>query len=241
MSLLAPRAPRGYTRVMPLSRLAPAALVAASAVLALARPAVALDPAPRWRVELMGDSLSDPRAAGGGFLRRPAERCSDSTFASQGKGGQMVNQMRRRFARDVLARKPTHVVILGGVNDLYSDQTAGRTVAKITADLGAMYAAARADGAKVIALTVAPWGGFKHFSERRAATTRELNAWITAQLAAGKVDHVLDTGPLLSCGNPDRLCDGLGMKDGLHWTKAGHEKVGEALAAGFFAGCAAGR
>ncbi|RYE88894.1 MAG: hypothetical protein EOO75_12755 [Myxococcales bacterium] len=219
-------------------RLAPIALAASALLLALARPAVALDPAPRWRVVVMGDSLSDPRSAGGGYLRAPAARCPDSTFESQAKGGEMVNQMRRRFGRDVLARKPTHVLVMGGVNDLYSDLTAGRTVAKITADLALMYAAARADGAKVIALTVAPWGGFKHFSEHRAATTRELNAWITAQQAAGKVDQVLDTTPLLSCGNPDRLCDGLGQKDGLHWTRAAHDKVGEALAAGALAGCA---
>ena len=149
----------------------------------------------------------------------------------------MVNQMRKRFARDVLGQGFSHVLILGGVNDLYSDQTAGRTVAKIESDLSAMYAAARAQGLQVIALTVAPWGGFKHHTPARAATTRELNTWIIAQKAAGKVDAVLDMGPVLSCGDPERLCEGLGLKDGLHWTSAGHDRVAQALREQVFTGC----
>ena len=46
----------------------------------------------------------------------------------------MVNQMRRRFDDDVFGPgKPayTHVIVFGGVNDLYSDLTAGRTPALI--------------------------------------------------------------------------------------------------------------
>ena len=45
----------------------------------------------------------------------------------------------------------THVIVFGGVNDLYSDITAKRTVAKIESDLSTMYASAREHGAKVVA------------------------------------------------------------------------------------------
>jgi lysophospholipase L1-like esterase len=220
--------------------LAPRALLA-SALLLLALPVVAQaqdQPAGAvFRVVAMGDSLTDTRVGGGKFLSYLAKKCPQSRFESKGKGGQMVNQMRKRFARDVLGKGYTHVLIMGGVNDLYSDKTAGRTVAKIQSDLAAMYAAARAQGMKVIALTVAPWGGFSHHTPARAVTTRQLNSWIMSQQTEGAVDAAVDTGPVLSCGDPERLCEGLGRKDGLHWAPAGHEKLGEALFARVFSGC----
>jgi len=208
-----------------------------AAALLLAPPVLAKETRTRYRLVAMGDSLTDTRVGGGKFLAYLAKQCPQSRFESKGKGGQMVNQMRRRFARDVLGKDHSHVLVFGGVNDLYSDETAGRTVAKIIGDLSAMYKAARAGGLRVIALTVAPWGGFKHFTPRRAEATRQLNAWILQQKAEGKVDAVLATGPVLSCGDDDRLCAGLGSKDGLHLTDAGHEKLGEALHRQVFSDC----
>lgn len=163
---------------------------------------------------------------------------------SFGKGGDMVNQMRRRFEQTLapsLARGEwSHVIVFGGVNDLYSDETAGRTVAKIQKDLTAMYAAARAHGATVVALTVAPWGGFeRYYSPRRAATTRALNEWIAEQRRAGHVDHIVDAYTLLSCGDPERLCPEYQppFKDGLHFGAGGHARLGEQLYAQVFQAC----
>lgn len=209
----------------------------AAASLLAAVPAAAGEGGVRFRVVAMGDSLTDTKVGGGKFLSYLASRCPESRFESVGKGGQMVNQMRKRFGRDALSRPATHVLVMGGVNDLYSDETAGRTPAKIKADLSSMYDASRAAGRKVIALTIAPWGGFKHHSERRAKAHREVNAWVLGQREEGKVWAAVDTVPLLSCGDPDRLCEGLGMRDGLHWTAAGHEKVGQGLFEQVFSGC----
>ena len=103
-------------------------------------------------VAAMGDSLTDARSNGGKFLALLHDRCPKSRFDNYGKGGQMVNQMRRRFAQDLFAPgKPayTHVIVFGGVNDLYSDLTAGRTPAKIEQDLTLMYQEARRHGARV--------------------------------------------------------------------------------------------
>ena len=186
-------------------------------------------------VALIGDSITDFRVFGGGYVRYLEERCPASRFTNYAKGGAMVNQMRARFEAE-LAHEPrgifSHVVIFGGVNDLYSDETAGRTVPKIEADLTALYAGARALGARVVALTVAPWGGFtRWFTPHRAQTTRELNAWISGQAADGSVDVVVDAFSLLSCGNADRLCERYERPrpDGLHPGKAGHDVLGAAL------------
>jgi len=197
-------------------------------------------------VAAIGDSLTDAKSHGGGYLDFLRKKCPKSQFDNYGKGGEMVNQMRKRFARDVLGEgatdKPayTHVLVFGGVNDLYSDETAGRTPEKIEGDLLRMYKAAQGKGMKVIALTVAPWGGFtKYFNEHRSKTTRELNKWIGAQVAAKSVDHVIDAFSLLSCGEADKLCPKFAepFKDGIHFGKGGHEVLGQALYSKVFSSC----
>lgn len=194
----------------------------------------------------IGDSLTSESSGGGGYLKRLRELCPESRFDDHGVGGQMVNQMRRRFVREVLggggAHGPgpryDHVIVFGGVNDLYSDLTAGRTVRKITADLTAMYGEARARGVRVVALTVAPWGGFtRYFNPSREAATRELNRWILSQVAAGTVAGAVDTFPLLACGNA--LCADVSRPytDGLHFGPEGHRRIANALHRDVFGDC----
>jgi lysophospholipase L1-like esterase len=195
-------------------------------------PAVAKAPC---TVALIGDSITDYRSFGGGYARYLEQRCPRSRFLNFAKGGAMVNQMRASF-ESTLANEPrgafTHVVVFGGVNDLYSDETAGRTPAKIEADLTALYAGAHALGARVVAITVAPWGGFtRYFTPHRAETTRELNAWILGRTESGMVDVAVDAHALLSCGDPERLCPRYerARSDGLHFGNAGHDVLGAAL------------
>jgi lysophospholipase L1-like esterase len=159
----------------------------------------------------------------------------------------MVNQMRRRFAGDVLAKRVgseqlpyTHVIVFGGVNDLYSDQTAGRSNDKIQKDLLAMYDAAHGAGMIVVAVAVAPWGGFKrYFTEHRSQNTLALNQWMRGQQETRRIDHWIDAYGLLSCGEPTQLCDEYArpFKDGLHFGAKGHEILGEKLYQQVFADC----
>ncbi len=147
----------------------------------------------------------------------------------------MVNQMRKHFESDLFgASTPsyTHVIVFGGVNDIGSNETAGRTVAAIRGDLAAMYDAARRRGVKVVALTIAPWGGFRAFhTAQRQQMTLEVNEWIRKSPAAGGADHVVDAYRLLSCEDPERLCESYvaPFNDGLHFNRRGHRKLGEAL------------
>lgn len=195
----------------------------------------AVPPSPRvCRVALIGDSLTDTRSAGGGlYVRYLEKRCPESQFVNFAKGGAMVNQMRKKLETGVLVGAGfTHLVVFGGVNDLYSDETAGRTPAKASADLAAMYATGRSQGLRVIGLTVAPWGGFtRYYNPRRAAATHELNRWLLTQPAAGTLDVAIDAFSLLSCGDPERLCPRYDRlhSDGLHFGKAGHEVLAAAL------------
>jgi lysophospholipase L1-like esterase len=220
--------------------------LAALALIVRSGQALADPPPPKAPVIVaaMGDSLTDARSHGGKFLDVLRERCPKSRFDNYGKGGQMANQMRHRFVDDLFAPgKPvyTHVIVFGGVNDLYSDLTAGRTPAMIEQDLSGMYEEAHRHGAKVVALTVAPWGGFtRYFNASRSAATLELNRWMLAQRDAGAIDAVVDTYTLLSCGDPTMLCPRymVPFKDGLHFGAEGHARLGEALLDQVFSTCA---
>jgi lysophospholipase L1-like esterase len=216
----------------------------AAATASAAAPVTAPAKGQVYVVAAVGDSLTDARSNGGKFLDELKKRCPESRFDNHGKGGDMVNQMRRRFERDVLGASDklayTHLIVFGGVNDLYSDQTAFRTPAKIEADLSAMYAAGRERGMKVVALTVAPWGGFsKWYNPSRARATGELNDWIRGRKGAGQVEHVIDAFALLSCGEPEKLCPAYmePFKDGLHFGQKGHDKLAEALSRDVFSDC----
>jgi lysophospholipase L1-like esterase len=219
--------------------------LATFALIAIPGRALGDQPPPRAPVIVaaMGDSLTDARSHGGKFLGLLRARCPKSRFDNYGKGGEMVNQMRHRFADDLFAEgKPayTHVIVFGGVNDLYSDLTAGRTPALIEQDLTLMYREAHRHGAKVVALTVAPWGGFRYFNASRSEATLELDRWILAQRDVGAIDAAVDTFTLLSCGDAAMLCPRYmpPFKDGLHFGDEGHERLGEALFAQVFSNCA---
>ncbi|MCC6521126.1 MAG: hypothetical protein IT373_00560 [Polyangiaceae bacterium] len=248
----------------------PASTASATEVAPVAPSAAPAAARRRYAVAAMGDSLTDPKSHGGKYLELLRQRCPLSRFDSYGKGGNMVNQMRARFARDVFgdplpvaasAGPPvvavpvdplappgvaeggprpayTHALVLGGINDICSDETALRTNDQIETDLGAMYDLAHARGLSVVALTLPPWGGFKKFyNARRGRSTREINQWIRDQKALGKVDAVLDVYPLLSCGKPTELCESYGLKDHVHWSAKGHAVVGEALHRQVFSDC----
>ncbi len=210
---------------------------------ATAPPQASAPPASKqaYFVAVMGDSLTDYKSGGGKFIRFLEERCPESSFDNYGKGGEMVNQMRRRFDALFTPDKPqyTHVIVFGGVNDLYSDLTAHRTNERIESDLSAMYTAAKNHGAQVVAINVAPWGGFKkYFNPRRGASTLALNAWIDEQVGHG-VDAVIDAHSLLRCGDPDALCPGHAkpFKDGIHFGPEGHRILGQALFEAVFRDC----
>ena len=247
MAALVPLAIAGLARAdsaptSPTTTSAPTTSAAPTAEAAPAAPAKKH----KYLVAAMGDSLTDAKSNGGGYLTYLKGKCPQSRFDNYGKGGQMVNQMRKRFAADVLGEgvpdkpKYTHVIVFGGVNDLYSDLTAGRTPEKIEGDLLRMYKAAKGKNMKVVALTVAPWGGFtKYWSESRKKATALVNKWIAAQVPAKNADHVVDAFALLSCGDADKLCPKYAepYKDGLHFGKGGHEVLGKALHEKVFADC----
>ena len=190
----------------------------------------------RYVVAALGDSITDDKHGGGGYLDFARKACPQSVFYNFGKGGDMTNQMLRRLKSDLLPvveqRGIDTLIVYGGVNDLYSDLTAGRKNEVIEKDLATIYALAKAAGLRVVAITVSPWGGFtKYYNARRGDNTQLLNSWILEMAEKGEVDEVVDSYPLLSCGNSERLCPEYENihADGLHPGPLGHQKLGQRL------------
>jgi lysophospholipase L1-like esterase len=205
----------------------------------------AISPAKRrYVVAALGDSITDSRSGGGGYLKVLEERCPLSEFLNFGKGGDMTNQMRRRFeteiAPQIASQKIDTLLVYGGVNDLYSDLTALRKNDVIEEDLTQIYQLARSRGLTVVAVTVSPWGGFsKYWNPRRGQNTQLLNSWILGQVATGLVDKAVDSFTVLSCGDPQVLCADYEtpFHDGIHPGKQGHAILGAKLADEAFNDC----
>lgn len=198
----------------------------------------------RYVVAALGDSITDSRSGGGGYLEVLRKRCPESLFLNFGKGGDMTNQMRRRFESEIVPQISVQMIntllVYGGVNDLYSDLTAMRKNDVIEEDLTRIYRLARNRGLSVVAVTVSPWGGFsKYWNPRRGQNTQLLNSWILGQEATGLVDKAVDSFAVLSCGDPHVLCPEYEtpFHDGLHPGKEGHAILGVKLAEEAFGDC----
>jgi lysophospholipase L1-like esterase len=197
-------------------------------------------------VAAIGDSLTDPRSGGGRYMRALARACPASRFDTYGVGGQQTRHMLWRVRQDLFGEgrrgappKPryTHVLVLGGINDITGAEGHVPDVARIEKNLTGIYAAAREHGAKVIGLTIAPWGWGQAPRAQLQATTR-LNTWLRSG-AAGALDQTVDIHPHLSCGEPLFLCPDYRMLPGdhVHWNERGHQIVAGSLEREVFQDC----
>ena len=240
-----------YTHGVVRSAILPILVLAALGIAAPGRAESSAKSGRRYLVAAIGDSLTDPRAGGGKYLRALSKRCPESRFDAYGVGGQRTEHMRWRIKDDLFGRstpwlkKPryTHVIVLGGINDLSAaspfDPKFDRAVDRIEQNLSYMYRVAKARGVSVVAVTLPPWGRLRGTHDYRTDATAALNSWIMERVQQGAVDHAVDIHPLLSCGDPDVLCpsERRFADDFVHWNTAGHEKVADTLYQTAFSDC----
>lgn len=144
----------------------------------------------------------------------------DWQVLNRGVNGERSDQIRARFARDVLRAAPAVVVIIAGVNDVYQ----GRSAATVQHELEAMYDAARAARIPVVAGTIIP---YNTATPDQNARMHAVNEWIRRYAAEHDDVVFCDTRMAVAApGDADRL---VSSSDDLHPSPDGYKRMAAAL------------
>jgi len=184
-------------------------------------------------------ALGDSTTAGTPGFRSPVEAPPDgagdvtSQFAywlmashpdwrvlNRGVNGERSDEIRARFDRDVVAARPDVVVVIAGVNDIYQ----GRPAGSVTAELEAIYDAARRAGLPVVAGSIIP---YNTATSDQNARVHAVNGWIREYVARHADMAFADTRAAAAApGRPDHL---LSSPDDLHPSPEGYRAMAQAL------------
>jgi lysophospholipase L1-like esterase len=128
------------------------------------------------RVVFLGDSITDRWNLAASFPGKP--------FVNRGIGSQVTSQMLLRFHQDVVALRPSAVVILAGINDVQGFLQ-HETPEQIEANWEAMADLADAHGIALVFGSLLPVNDYTAAAkdvvrERPPAEIRQLNAWLKA-------------------------------------------------------------
>jgi lysophospholipase L1-like esterase len=140
---------------------------------------------------------------------------------NRGVNGERTDQIRARFARDAVQPKPSAVVVIAGVNDVYQ----GRSVEAAERELEGIYDAARAAKIVVVAGSIIP---FNVATAHQNARMHAINDWIRSYAASHAAGVVFcDTRAAVAApGQPDQL---VSSPDDLHPSPDGYRRMAVAL------------
>ncbi|HEY7501899.1 MAG TPA: GDSL-type esterase/lipase family protein [Vicinamibacterales bacterium] len=144
----------------------------------------------------------------------------DWEVLNRGVNGERTDQIAARFERDVIAARPSVVVLIAGVNDIYQ----GRSVDDVTRRLREMYDRASRAGIRVIAGTIIP---FNTATPDQNERMRRVNAWIREQAERDPSLGFVDARAAVAApGNPDALAS---SPDQLHPSAEGYRMMADAI------------
>jgi lysophospholipase L1-like esterase len=165
-------------------------------------------------VSLIGDSTIGGARLKGEIAERLVTGSKVHQFSYQGQETKVI----LGHVGEALAVRPTELVVLCGVNDVWNGRT---TPEQTISNLEAIYAAGRAAGARVIAVQILPWYGYKGgISSGKKSATEVINMHI--QVASSADNIVITEGLGDSSG---RLLDDYASDTGLHLNALGQEAL----------------
>lgn len=142
---------------------------------------------------------------------------------NRGANGERTDQIRARFARDVVAAQPDLVVIVAGVNDVYQ----GRRAPDIERELEALYELARDASPRGIPVVAGSIIAYNTAGADENARMRVVNDWIRDYAARHANVTFCDTRAAVAApDNPDRL---VSSPDDLHPSPDGYRLMALAL------------
>jgi len=140
-------------------------------------------------------------------------------FHNRGVCGELTSDMLLRFKQDVVYLKPSHVVILGGSNDIGWDVVAE----EVFSNLKEMYWEAEENGIEPIACTVPSILGFDMYIQPRMELSR-----LIMKYCHDRGVRCVDLFKATSNPKTNRLLEEY-SNDGLHLSTRGYRKVAETI------------
>jgi lysophospholipase L1-like esterase len=168
------------------------------------------------RVVFMGNSITE------GWAPHFPALFPGKPYVGRGISGQTTPQMLVRFRQDVVALKPTVVVILAGTNDI-AGNTGPSTVEMIQDALASMAEIARANGIRVVLCSVLPVYDYPWKPGLEPAPKiMKLNEWMR--------DYAARTGAVYVDFHSEMQDERHGMRaeytyDGVHASEAGYRAM----------------
>ena len=152
-----------------------------------------------------------------------------------GISGNKVPDLQKRLEKDVLAKKPTLVVIYIGINDVWhgeNDPTKGTSKDKFEAGLKEIIGDIKKSGARVVLCTLTVIGE-KKGGANKLDTQLDEYAGISRKVAADTGSKLCDLRKAfvdhLAKNNPDDKEKGVLTSDRVHLNEAGNKLVAETI------------
>ena len=193
-------------------------MAATATIIALGDSTTAGSPAFKSPIEAPPDGSGNVESQYAYWLTK---RHPDWRALNRGVDGERSDEIRARFARDVVQAEPDVVVILAGVNDVYQ----GRSAESVEGELEAMYDLARAAKISVVAGSIIP---YNTATPEQNARMHAVNGWIRdyADRHDGSVTFCETRAAVADPGQPDRL---VSSPDDLHPSPNGYRLMADAL------------
>lgn len=220
-------------------------LLAAVVLVATAAPATAEKNAPALkkdeRIVFLGDSITQGGVSPKGYVtvvkNKLAEKHKDLGIEVIGAGisGNKVPDLQRRLEKDVLAKKPTLVVIYIGINDVWhgeKDPSRGTPKDKYEQGLREIIGRIQKAGARVVLCTPSVIGEKKAGENNLDAKLDEYSE-ISRKVAKETGSQLCDLRKAfqehLAKNNPDNKDRGILTTDRVHLNEAGNRFVAETV------------
>lgn len=165
------------------------------------------------RVVFMGNSITE------GWLNKRPDFFHSKKYINRGISGQTTPQMLLRFRQDVIALKPSLVVILAGINDI-AENTGPYSAETTSGNIFSMCELAKQNGIKVIVCSVLPASDFQWKKGMEPAPkVIALNKTIKSYAEKNKLFYVDYYSAMVNdeMGLKAQLCT-----DGVHPNEAGY-------------------
>jgi lysophospholipase L1-like esterase len=194
---------------------------------------------PLGRVVFLGDSITQAGNEPGGYVClirdaiQSAEGKDPIEVFGAGVSGNKVPDLQARLDRDVLALKPSTVVIYIGINDVWHSQNGqGTPKDKFSAGLREIVDRIKAAGSRVVICTPSVIGertDGKNDLDKPLDEFAELSRAVARDTQSQLIDLRLAFVEHLKSANPEDAANGILTSDGVHLNEAGNQFVARVM------------